>query len=172
MGVAAIFGPQFYRLWPVLLLGAAAEVTGLYTGFPFGQYSYTARWSPVVALPGGNYFPAILPFAWLLMAGAAWAISPGEGWRKAAISGGLAALIDIPMEAVMTGPLAYWRWDPGGPLPGGAPITNTIGWFVVATGAGLLLNRLLPSDPKSSLSARWVLGLFLLLLTALAVLQR
>jgi len=172
VGVAAIFGPKFYRLWPVLLLGTTAEIIGLYTGFPFGGYAYTDRWVPVVPLPGEHFFPVILPFAWLLMAGAAWAISPGQRWSKAVVGGLFAALIDLPMEAVMTGPLRYWQWETAGPLPGGAPITNTLGWFAVATGAGFLLNSISESDRLQRISAGFVLGGFTILLVALGLLSR
>jgi len=180
VGVAAIFGSRFYRLWPVLLLGTTAELVGLYTGFPFGHYRYTDQWAPVITLPQGFQFPVILPFAWLLMAGAAWAIAPGTGWQKAITAGAIAALIDLPMEAVMTGPLRYWTWNPTGPLPGGAPVTNTIGWFAVATAAGLLLNLCQPPGNSetgsagrgpTTGSAAWVLGGFFVLTVALGAIR-
>ncbi len=113
----------------------------------------------------------ILPFAWLLMAGATWAIAPGSGWKKAVTGGVFAALIDIPMEAMMTGPLRYWTWNPTGPLPGGAPVTNTVGWFAVATAAGFLLGKISPSELRPRISAAWVLSGFLTLLVALALIR-
>jgi len=140
-GVYAIFGQHWRRMIPVLVIGAVAELLGLYTGFPFGAYAYTDRWIPTLPLPGDNRFPLILPFAWALVAGASWSLAPGRGWPRAILAGLIAALIDLPMEAIMTGPLDYWRWKQPGPLPGGAPIANFLGWFAVATIAATFLNQ-------------------------------
>lgn len=172
-GVYAIFGQQWRRMIPVLMIGAVAELLGLYTGFPFGAYAYTDRWIPTLPLPGDHRFPLILPFAWALIAGASWAISPGRGWQRALLAGLIAASIDLPMEAIMTGPLDYWRWKQPGPLPGGAPIANFLGWFAVATIAAAFLNH---SDDRENtynpLAAALILAGFALLMLGLGLLPR
>ena len=129
----------------VLVLGTVAEVAGVLTGFPFGRYAYTTRWWPVVSLPDGHWFPLQVPFAWFLVVGASLlAVSRlGQGRLgkgSVLLTGALAATIDLIMEPVMTGPLGYWRWLDAGPLPGGAPIANFLGWFATAAVAALALN--------------------------------
>ena len=150
VGVAAVFGayvrevPRAYlRLIGAFALGATSEIVGLATGFPFGRYVYTGAWWPTLGIPGVGLFPIALPFAWLLMAGASVLGVRGRRlgypWVSCVAGGLLAALVDLLMEPVMTGPLGYWRWLRPGPLPGGAPIANFLGWWAVATLAGAIL---------------------------------
>ncbi len=181
MGVGTVLralGPGA-KTWPfALLIGAASEVCGLYTGLPFGAYAYTDAWWPTVPLPGGHRFPVALPFAWLMMAGAGylvaarWARRPGTSpaWWAVPLGGVLAALADVPMEPVMAGPLGYWRWLEPGPLPGGAPVANFVGWVVVSAAAGAVL-RLGPPPPDSRepLIVLLVHSLFVVALGALLV---
>ena len=162
-GVWATFG-EYVRVvprpWPRLLaalsVGTTAEVVGLATGFPFGRYAYTGAWWPSV-----GSFPLPLPFAWLLMAGASCL-----ALRSAWLGGLLAALVDLAMEPVMAGPLHYWRWLDRGPLPGGAPVANFMGWWGTATLAGLILLRGTESRPEAP---RWVLGGFVVLILGLGL---
>ncbi|MCW5943182.1 MAG: carotenoid biosynthesis protein [Fimbriimonadaceae bacterium] len=118
----------------VLFLGAAVEVVGLYTGFPFGRYTYTDRWWPTVPLPEGHRFPLLLPFAWLLIVGGSFGAVRRRlrsAWAVPATAL-LATLIDWPMEQAMTGTLGYWTWaEPAAPFT--APVSNALGWFVTAS---------------------------------------
>lgn len=144
-GAAQAWGPgrTVLVLGAVGLLGAGSEIAGLYTGAVFGRYEYTSVWAPVVLLPGGKPFPLLLPFAWMMMAGAAWLacarVLPGRMWAAVLAGGLLAALADIPMEPVMVHTLGYWKWLEPGPLPGGAPIMNFVGWTVTSWAAGGVL---------------------------------
>jgi uncharacterized membrane protein len=151
-----------------LIFGATSEILGLYTGFPFGQYRYTGEWWPSLPLPMGQNFPLALPFAWLMIAGASRLLLPPEWSRlKAALATGLlAALIDVPMEPVMTAKLGYWEWVVLGPLPGGAPILNFFGWFLVSALVGFFLK----SAPEKSgrQAAIAVLAAHLVLVAVLA----
>jgi putative membrane protein len=154
VGCVAALGS--YRCLPalagVLTLGAASEVCGLYTGFPFGHYAYTDRWWPTLVLLGGHRFPVQLPFAWLLMAGGAFLAMPAKLslLPRAVLGALLAASLDLVMEPVMVGALGYWRWVEPGPLPGGAPIANFVGWFGTSLLAGLILGSLQPSEDERS----------------------
>jgi uncharacterized membrane protein len=126
------------------LVGAASEVVGLYTGAVFGSYTYTGAWWPSISLPGDKSFPLLLPGAWMMMAGGAYltvrSLAPQAPLWAAAMGGGvLAAAIDLPMEHVMVNVLAYWTWTEPGPLPGGAPWANTLGWVAVSTVGSLIL---------------------------------
>lgn len=120
-------------------LGGGAELSSLTTGLPFGRYEYTSAWAPTVAFAGGR-FPLLVPFAWLLVVAGCYSVAQEwaeSRWLRAAITGVLAVGIDLVMEPVMAGPLDYWRWIDRGPMPGGAPVLNSIGWFAIASLAGL-----------------------------------
>ncbi|MBN9502988.1 MAG: hypothetical protein BGO01_21305 [Armatimonadetes bacterium 55-13] len=140
-GTLAVFAPFEKRgvllCGAVVAIGAMSEVCGIYTGWPFGRYAYSSVWWPTFTLPGGHFFPALLPFAWALVVGGAYA--HGKGVWMAAI---LATLMDFVMEPVMTGRLRYWNWLEAGPLPGGAPVLNSIGWFVVSLLAAAAMSGL------------------------------
>lgn len=175
-GVAATFADYVGKAahpWPrlaaALLLGATTEIVGLATGFPFGRYEYTGAWWPSLPL-GVGPFPLALPFAWLLMAGASRLSLPALRPLPCALLGGLlAACIDLAMEPVLAGPLRYWRWLDRGPLPGGAPIANFLGWWATATVAGLILT--LGAPPSDAKAPRTVLVGFLALIVGLGLIQ-
>jgi putative membrane protein len=89
------------------------------------------------------------------------------------LAGLIAASIDLPMEAIMTGPLNYWRWKQPGPLPGGAPIANFLGWFAVATiAAGILSQSSDRDEIRDFRPSALVLTGFAVLMAGLAVLAR
>lgn len=123
----------------LLVVGASAEVAGVYTGLPFGDYRYTREWWPTVTLPGGEPYPLLLPIAWVMVAGSS--ILLVQRWWPGVwgVLGGaaLATLVDVPMEMAMSMLLRYWEWAEYGPVFG-APLMNSAGWFVVSLVGGLL----------------------------------
>lgn len=165
-------------LLAVLVWGTAVEMLGVATGWPFGRYAYTTEWKPVVTVPGVGNFPLLLPVAWLLMVSACTYSLPERLGRNRALAvlaaGGLAAIIDLAMEPVMAGPLNYWRWESVGPLPGGAPWLNFVGWWLAASAAAVLvLARRATDDLKGDRwNARVVLGTHLILTLALGAITR
>lgn len=179
-GVVATFAPYWRAVegaWLRLLLafglGAGAELIGLASGYPFGRYAYTAEWWPTVGLPIGR-FPLMLPFAWLLMAGASTFVAAGltrAVWQTVLLGGLIAAVVDLAMEPVMAGPLDYWRWLEKGPLPGGAPVSNFLGWWATAVVAGAILAVRVPSSVLRVHQAAWVLGGFVVLVLGLGVVR-
>lgn len=155
----------------VLLIGLGVELAGTTTGFPFGPYRYTDRWWPVVLLPGERLFPLAVPFAWLMVVAACariggWLLA--SRWQAAILAGGLAAAVDLVMEPVMTEAVRYWVWTERGPLPGGAPWTNFVGWWAVAGLAALAVRHPRPGSPPPT-AALAVLAGHLVLLAALAL---
>lgn len=143
----------------VIALSTLAELTGLFSGYPFGSYEYTDQWWPTIALGGGFRFPLLLPFAWvLIMAGAFLTVRTWTSkWRAVGLSAIFAAAIDAPMERAMTDVLGYWRWTPPGPIFG-APVMNSVGWLLVASAVGAILSTTRPLASPSR--GPWVLALF------------
>ncbi|CAN1559877.1 COG2324 Predicted membrane protein [Fimbriimonadaceae bacterium] len=149
IGVVVAFGTEVdARLWKVGigvgLFGAATEVLGLATGFPFGRYEYTDQWLPVIWLNGLGFFPLLLPLAWLMITAAAARVIPNP-----VLAGLLAASIDLVMEPVAVHTLRYWAWTDGGPLPGNVPVANFFAWWVISgLGAFALQRAGLPADRR------------------------
>jgi len=143
----------------VLAFSAAAEVVGLYTGFPFGRYEYTSHWWPSLPLTNGHQFPFLLPFAWFMVVGGSYLSVRQlvEGWQAVALTALVTALIDAPMERGMTTVFRYWTWLEQGRVFG-APLQNSFGWAAVsAIAAGVLLEK----SPASKVSrGPQVLALF------------
>jgi len=152
----------------VLIIGAGVEICGLYTGFPFGKYEYTTNWQPTIDLPGGKHFPLLLPLAWFLVAGSTALIFNRNRWSPILFVAVIATAIDVAMEVVMTGPLAYWKWIDRGPLPGQAPWTNSAGWFATSSLATGIIYSLIPKK-TANLEPRIILGAYAILLVALAM---
>lgn len=136
------------RAWlGVIALGATIEIVGVATGLPFGRYEYTDRWWPTANLPGIGFYPLALPFAWLLIAGAAallltrWLTGP-RLWLAVGLT---AATVDLFMEPVVVEVLGYWRWfEPDWPIGAGAfgvPLANFVGWFVASAIAAWWIER-------------------------------
>ncbi len=126
----------------VLFIGIFAEVLGLYTGIPFGNYSYTDQWWPTIPLVGDHRFPLMLPFAWLLLAGGSFLIVRRRlnGWLAVLSAALLATLIDFPLELAMTDVFRYWTWEQPG-LPFNAPWTNAVGWLLTSALAAFTMVR-------------------------------
>jgi uncharacterized membrane protein len=148
----------------VVAVGVTAEICGIYTGYPFGEYRYTSNWWPILYLSDGRAFPALVPLAWFLVAGGcALALKP-VGKTALFLAPLLATLIDFLMEPVMAQRLKYWTWLEVGPLPGNAPWMNPIGWFLTSFVAAWIL---LKGPSKANADATWVLVGFIGLLVGI-----
>jgi uncharacterized membrane protein len=138
------------RLVLVMVPGAfVAEAIGVSTGFPFGHYAYSHRLGPLLA-----GVPLLVPLAWLMMAypcllmarlliGHVSEISQiaraPRIFATGAIAGGALAAWDVFLDPQMVA-AHNWTWrHPAPGLPGIAsvPLTNLVGWLVVA---GLLMS--------------------------------
>lgn len=162
-GIAALWG-SVRAVLPIVGIGAASEVLGLFTGVPFGTYEYSSNWWPTIPLGADHRFPLALPFAWGFIVGACALLTPrGRWWAVGA--GLMAAVIDWPMELAMTRVYEYWRWPEGGPLFG-VPVTNFTGWWLVAAIALTFTTK-----PEPRVEAGWYLAGFCLLTAYAGVLQ-
>jgi len=114
------------------LIGAGAEIAGLYHGF-FGDYLYTDAWQPAVTLPRGFSFPVLLPVVWFAVLAACYSFARQRLDAIGAVITGalLATTLDLVAEPVLTGPVGFWRWLEPTPLLG-APLFNPVGWALTS----------------------------------------
>lgn len=128
--------------------GLLAEVVGVHTGVPFGDYAYsgTLGWQPLGV-------PAVVPMAWVMMAWPALHVgrllATGALARVAVGAFALTAW-DLFLDPQMVD-AGHWAWaNPSPHLPGveGIPLTNFAGWLLVSFLVVGLLDRLVPRlDP-------------------------
>ena len=106
-------------------VGFASEAIGVATGLPFGHYSYAATLGP--RLLG---VPVIVALAWTMMAYPALLVGRRIG---APVVGGALALAswDLFLDPQMVA-AGHWRFAGGGPSINGIPLSNTLGWGLVA----------------------------------------
>lgn len=125
-----------------LSFGWGIEVLGIYTQFPFGDYSYTEALGPAIL-----GVPILIPMAWsmmtypMLLAAQRLAATP---FGTAFIGAWLLASWDLFLDPQMTGE-DYWVWNSvGWQLPGidGIPLQNFLGWFLAALLLMWILDRL------------------------------
>jgi len=138
------------RAIPVLvtlsLLGFTVELTGVVTGFPYGEFSYGPKLGPRI----GGLVPWVLPLSWApLVLGAVAATEPRAQpfSRRRAVGWGLAAsLLLVAFDGVLdpgAAHLSFWIWPTGGPYYG-VPLSNYAGWLLSSLAATALLLRLAP----------------------------
>ena len=133
--------------------GLAAESVGVATGWPFGQYAYTGSLGP--ELLG---VPVVVPLAWVMMAWPALVVARTLASRwPAVVALGAAALTawDVFLDPQMVA-AGHWTWlhpSPGLPLIPGIPLTNYVGWLLVATVMMAVLHTALPRDGRPSAPA-------------------
>jgi uncharacterized membrane protein len=130
--------------------GLVAEAVGLATGLPFGPYVYTGTLGPEIL-----GVPVIVPLAWAMMAWPALVVG-----RALAVRGGPVVAIgtfalaswDVFLDPQMVA-AGHWSWlapSPSLPLVPGVPLTNYVGWLVVAALVIAGLHRVLGPGPVSA----------------------
>jgi uncharacterized membrane protein len=141
--------------------GLLVEAVGVRTGLPFGTYAYTGDLGP--SLLG---VPVVVPLAWTMMAWPALVVGRTLARRlPVALVGGVAlAAWDLFLDPQMVD-AGHWTWahpDPALPLVPGVPLTNYVGWLLVAVVIVGTLDRLLtaharPPGPAATLYL-WTYG--------------
>ena len=110
----------------------AAEAVGVATGLPFGDYAYTGTLGP--RLLG---VPLVVPLAWAMIAYPCLLLGPLRG---ALCLAGWDLFLDPQMVDA-----GHWRWldvQVGMPFVPEVPVSNTVGWLIVAALLMALLSRL------------------------------
>jgi uncharacterized membrane protein len=138
-------------------VGFLAEAVGTATGVPFGGYSYAGSLGP--RLLG---VPLVIPLAWAMVGYPALLVGQRLARRPvgAALLGGLAlASWDLFLDPMMVGD-GHWAFaHPTPALPGapGTPLTNYLGWLLVA----VVMLALLQALPRRTADDRQPAALFL-----------
>jgi uncharacterized membrane protein len=134
-------------------VGFAAEAIGVATGEPFGRYSYAAtlgpRWLGV---------PVIVALAWTMMAYPALLV--GRRIGAPVLTGALAlASWDLFLDPQMVA-AGHWHFSGAGPTLNAIPVSNTVGWGIVAL---VIMTGLvsLPERPTGSVDDRVPIALYL-----------
>jgi uncharacterized membrane protein len=150
------------RLVLVVVLGAfGAEIVGVGTRFPFGDYSYSRRLGPLLA-----GVPLLVPLAWLMMAYPCLLLArllvgqlADNRWQHTtfvtgAVAGAALAAWDVFLDPQMVA-AGNWTWrhpHPGLPGVSSVPLTNLGGWLLSAvlimTTAEAVLSR--DADERAS----------------------
>ncbi len=133
------------------LFGFAVELTGVATGFPYGEFSYSDELGPKIA----GLVPYGLPVSWApLVLGAVAATEPRRRRRsRRSLTGWVlaAALLLVALDGVLdpgAARLGFWVWPHGG-VYFGVPLSNYAGWLLSSVLAASLLLALLPwSDTR------------------------
>lgn len=122
-------------------VGLTAEIVGVETGFPFGDYAYDDSLGPL--LWG---VPVVIPLAWTMMAYPAYVAArhlvPNRRVLRVVVAAWALAAWDLFLDPQMVGE-GHWAWAETGaggafllttPLPGvpGIPLSNYLGWLAVS----------------------------------------
>ena len=114
----------------VVLVAMGAEVMGVATGIPFGDYGYGTTLGPRFL----GLVPVVIPLSWFLMlyASLGLAARAGVGRTGACVMAALGLVAwDVLMDPAMSAAFPFWSWHQGGEYYG-MPLVNWAGWF--ATG--------------------------------------
>jgi carotene biosynthesis associated membrane protein len=110
--------------------GAAAELIGTTTGFPFGSYEYTF-WLGDKFL---GHVPWLIPPSWFALGLVSYDLGARVA-RSAAARVALGALIltawDVSLDPAMSKAFPFWTYPDGGQFYG-MPLTNWAGWLLVS----------------------------------------
>lgn len=124
----------------------AIEAIGAATGYPFGDYDYTANLQP--QLFG---VPLVIPLAWLMMLPPAWVVAQTvvglvPRWAFVLTSAAAFTAWDLFLDPQMVS-WGYWVWEnPSGYF--GIPWLNYFGWFLVSAFLTIVLRPLpVPTVP-------------------------
>lgn len=131
--------------------GWVAEAIGSRGPLPFGNYEYssTLGWQVLGV-------PVVVALAWSMMG---WlALLAGRRvarnwWGRAGFGAAILTAWDLMLDPQMVRS-GHWSWQrTPGPWLHGIPLVNSVGWFAVAFLLLVILDRLVPLDALSTVSA-------------------
>ncbi len=130
------------------------EVIGISTGFPFGEYHYTATLGPLLL-----GVPFTIALAWVgIIANSILLSTQSNKWLRALDTGLWVVVLDLILDPVAE-QMNFWHWQhPGAYFQ--IPTTNFISWYVI----GALLSFVFPLVERSQQTHRIATRLFQLML--------
>lgn len=140
------------------LIGGASELVGTTTGFPFGEYLYTAWLGPKIL----DHVPWFIPPSWFAMSVVGYDLAArlsGRRWMRVGLTALLMVAWDVSLDPAMSMAFPFWTYPEGGVFYG-MPLSNWAGWFFVSAliaaayefvGGG-------PVSPHPAAPAYWVLN--------------
>ena len=117
------------------VIGAAAELIGTTTGFPFGPYEYGEFLGAKIA----GHVPWLIPPSWYAISIVSLDLSRRLGWGRWGRIGGVAlfmVLWDVALDPAMNHAFPFWKYDVGGVFFG-MPLVNWAGWALTSLLIGL-----------------------------------
>ena len=138
------------------VLGICAEIVGVNTGYPFGNYYYTQVFDLHV-----YGVPVIIGVNWVLLSYVTgiWANSYLKGeWQKILAASLLMVAIDFFLEGFATRH-HLWVWQNKMP-----PAQNYVSWFLISLAIQFAFRKLIPAS-GNRVAAAYILILFLFLIT-------
>ena len=112
------------------VVGAAAELVGTQTGFPFGPYSYGDFLGAKIA----GHVPWLIPPSWYAISIVSLDLGRRLGLGRAGRVGAVAlfmVLWDVALDPAMNHAFPFWKYDVGGVFFG-MPLVNWAGWALTS----------------------------------------
>lgn len=114
------------------LVGAAAELIGTSTGFPFGPYTYTAWLGPKIM----GHVPYFIPLSWFAMSIVSLDLAgrlTTHRWQRILLGALLMVAWDVSLDPAMGrfAQTVFWSYGVDG-FYYGMPLSNWLGWFGVS----------------------------------------
>ena len=112
------------------VIGAAAELVGTQTGFPFGPYSYGDFLGAKIA----GHVPWLIPPSWYAISIVSLDLGRRLGLGRAGRVGAVAlfmVLWDVALDPAMNHAFPFWKYDVGGVFFG-MPLVNWAGWALTS----------------------------------------
>lgn len=127
----------------VIPVSFAAEVLGVHTGLPFGNYSYSDQL-------GWKLFdvPVLIPLAWFMMMYPCWLIATAMHKKplfQIGIAAWLMATWDLFLDPQMVNE-GFWVWHTSTGTTTQIPLSNFFGWLITAAVVFSVLNVVLPKN--------------------------
>lgn len=120
------------------LIGFASEILGVFTSFPYGNYSYTSTIKPLLF-----GVPLVMIAAWLILIAYAQQLVLQlklRGLTAITIGALIMVWVDLLIDPVAIGPMKFWVWNDSGWYYG-IPFQNFLGWFLVSAVIFALISR-------------------------------
>ena len=112
------------------VVGAAAELVGTQTGFPFGPYSYGDFLGAKIA----GHVPWLIPPSWYAVSIVSLDLGRRLGLGRAGRVGAVAlfmVLWDVALDPAMNHAFPFWKYEVGGVFFG-MPLVNWAGWALTS----------------------------------------